>query len=156
MGNRDEELKQKILDALAHDTRVDAREIRLRVENGVVYLEGSVDSAAERRAAITDVQSVPGVASVVDYLKLRNYIERSDEELAEAVKQDLIRDPYVDASNIRVIARGGEVILEGRVKTTSERNAAVNVALWTPGVTDVTSRLEVEEEEEEAVQEPVW
>ena len=48
----------------------------------------------------------------------------------------------MDARPIRVEARGGVVSLSGRVASYAQKSAAENVALWTPGVVDVISRLE--------------
>lgn len=155
MANQNEELKKSVMDVLARDTRIDEKEINVRVEEGAVFVEGTVDSAAERKAAVLDIQRTPGVKSVVDYLRLRNYIERTDSELEEAVKQDLMRDPYVDPATIGIRAHAGEIKLQGRVRTYAEKHAAENVTLWTPGVTDMISDLEVEEEEELA-EEPIW
>jgi osmotically-inducible protein OsmY len=138
-------LERQILETLEEDSRVDPNEINVRVDNGVVYLEGTVDGAAERKAVREDVDSVPGVEQVVDNLKLVNFIERSDNELREAVRQDLIRSPYVDAAHVEVTARNGEVILEGVVGTFAEKSSAENVAWWTPGVTNVISQLKAEE-----------
>jgi osmotically-inducible protein OsmY len=145
----DQQLKQNIIDVLRDDTRVDDREITVRVENGVVYLEGSVDSAYERKAAREDVETVPGVKQVVDYLGLRNWIPRTEEELAEAVRQDLLRDAYVDPKTIEVRAHQSEVALEGSVRTHMEKTAAESVAWWTPGVTNVIDHLSVTEEDME-------
>ena len=55
---------------LRNDSRVDVSEIQVRVQDGIVYLSGTVDSAAERRAAREDLQSAPEVEQVVDELKL--------------------------------------------------------------------------------------
>lgn len=152
----DKELRNRVIAALERDTRVDEKEVNVKVENGAVFLEGVVDSAAERRAVESDAQSVPGITTVVGYLQLRNYIDRTDEELVQAVKQDLLRDPYVDPSNIEIQANHGAVLLNGRVKTHAEKHSAVNVALWTPGVTDVTDALNVDEEERHDAEEPDW
>lgn len=155
MLSNDLELKERIEQALHDDTRVDLNEIDVRVENGVVHLEGAVDSAAERKAVKEDVETIPGVDQVVDYLKLRNFIERSDEELREAVKQDLMRDPYVDASGIQIQAHDGKIRLEGHVSTFAEKHSAENVVWWTPGVVDVVSHIQAEEADIDE-NEPAW
>jgi osmotically-inducible protein OsmY len=155
MQPRDRELENLIKHMLVEDTRVDPKEVNLRVENGVVHLEGTVDSAAERKAVYDDVEAVAGVTQIDDNLKLRNFIERSDDELMEAVKQDLMRAPYVNASGIDIIAHNGEVTLKGRVQNFAEKSAAENVAWWTPGVLNVVSQLSAEETDL-SEDEPVW
>lgn len=132
-----------ILDTLRRDSRVDLNEISVRVEDGVVYVSGTVDSAAERRAVIEDIASV-SFERVVETIVLANFIERTDEELRISVRQALLRDIAVDASPIRVDAAGGRVVLNGTVASYSQKYNAEDVAWWTPGVVDVVSHLEVD------------
>ncbi len=142
----DREIEESVRRTLSADTRVDAREVDIHVEDATAFLTGAVDSAAERLAAIEDVRATHGVTDVVDGLVLRNYIERTDEELREAVRHALARDIAVSTDRISVEASDGRVTLNGMVDSYSEKNDAEDVAWWTPGVTDVVSHLEVEDE----------
>jgi len=139
----DHEMAELVEDALRRDSRVDRREIDICVENGVVFVSGEVDSAAERRAAQEDLESTPA-QRIVNTLTLRNFVERTDEELRASVKQALLRDLAVDATLIVVDAREGVVTLAGRVGSSAQQYAAEDVAWWTPGVTDVVSHLHVD------------
>jgi len=139
----DREVAELIHEILTRDSRVDAGEIDVRVEDGVVFLSGAVDSAAERRAAQEDVESTPA-HEIVNTLTLGNFIERTDDELRAAVKQALSRDLAVDAAAVVVDAKDGVVTLSGRVASSSQQYAAQDVAWWTPGVTDVISQLHVD------------
>ncbi len=139
----DQELARLVRRVLSDDPRVDRREIDVRVEDGVVFLSGAVDSAAERRAAEEDVESTPA-RRIVNTLTLRNFVERTDEQLRTAVKRALCRDATLDASDVRVDARDGVVTLGGKVNSAAQKRAIEDVAWWTPGVIDVVSRLRVE------------
>jgi osmotically-inducible protein OsmY len=141
----DESLRREIFDTISEDTRVDEKEVTLRVRDGVVYLDGAVDSAAERRAIYEDIEMCAGVRSVVDNLTLTNFIACDDETLSQSVKLELLRDPTLDARNIEVHADNGRIRLEGRVATYSEKRTAESTAWWAPGVIDVTSRLCVDD-----------
>lgn len=143
--NRVEEMVRK---TLSGDSRIDLSEIHVHVQNGVVYLSGKVDSALEKRAARESLQAAD-IDQVVDQIELRNYVERTDAELSNSVKQALIRDIDVDARAISVSANAGGVSLSGRVDSYFQRNAAENIAWWTPGVIDVINRLEVSGSESE-------
>lgn len=140
---RDRDLAERINEALRADSRVDAGEVDVRVEQGVVYLMGMVDSAAERRAAQEDAEAAAGAGRVVDMLTLRNFIERTDEELSAAVRQAVVRDISVSAPGVAVDARDGVVTLSGPVDSYAQKSAVENIAWWTPGVTDVVSHLQV-------------
>ncbi|MCE5197641.1 MAG: BON domain-containing protein [Armatimonadota bacterium] len=141
-GDRD--IEERLTRALSKDSRIDLSEITVRVDEGVVYLTGTVDSAAERQAAQEDIYAAASVRQVVDQLRLRNYIERTDEELRESVKQVLVRDIDLDARPISVEASNGVVILSGCVASYAQKSEAETIAWWTPGVTDVVSHLEVD------------
>lgn len=142
----DSEIEEAARAALLADTRVDVREVDVCVEDGTVFLTGAVDSAAEREAALEDVRAVHGIKDVVDGLVLRNYVERTNDELREAVRHALVRDIAVGADRITVEAASGQVTLSGTVDSHSQKNAAEDVAWWTPGVTNVVSQLRVEDE----------
>jgi len=139
----DREMMDLIGDILSRDSRVDKGEIDVRVENGVVFVSGAVDSAAERRAAQEDIESTPA-ERIVNTLTLRNFIERTDEELVAAVKYALARDLAVDSAPVAVDAKDGVVTLGGTVASWAQKHAAEDVAWWTPGVTDVVSHIEVD------------
>ena len=140
----DRRIEQLIAEALDADSRIDAGEVSVGVQDRVVYLSGAVDSAAERRAVEEDVRAVADVESVVDELSLRNFVERTDDELAESVRRALLRDIAVDAACISVATAAGVVTLGGRVSSYCQRLVAENITWWTAGVTDVIGHIEVD------------
>lgn len=133
-----------ITSVLHNDSRVDMNEVNIRVQQGVVYLSGAVDSAAEKHAIHENIHATGAAGSVVDELTLRNYVERTDEELRSAVKQALIRDIFLDADTVEVDTAGGVVTLRGHVPSYAQKMDAETVAWWTPGVTSVVNRLDVD------------
>ena len=126
---------------------MDAREIKVSVQDDVVTLTGEVDSAIEKRHARHMAQEVEGVKQVTDNLRIKNFVERPDDELAEEVRHALLRDAFVDKGAIEVYASRGEVRLDGTVPTYHTKKAAEDVAWWTPGVTNVENLLLVTEED---------
>lgn len=143
----DRETEAAIIRFLENDSRVDNREIDVHVEEGTVYLMGRVDSAAERQAVQEDVEAAGHIESIVNQITLRNFVERTDQELKEEVKHALMRDASVNAEQIKIEAKAGEVTLQGPIESYSQKNAVEDVVWWTPGVTNVVSHLEVEAED---------
>lgn len=139
----DRDTEAKIMHYVINDSRVDDREIEVHVEEGTVYLMGRVDSAAERQAVQEDVQAAAHGQDVVNQITLRNYVERTDEELREEVKHAIMRDGSVEIGRIEVGAGNGEVLLRGEIDSYAQKKAVENVVWWTPGVTNVISQLEV-------------
>jgi osmotically-inducible protein OsmY len=68
---------------------------------------------------------------------------RGDEELKEAVIDQLFWDDRVDAAQIAVSVQNGQVTLDGRVDSYAERDAAVDTAWAVTGVDWVNDQLEI-------------
>jgi hypothetical protein len=74
--------------------------------------------------------------------------QRSDERIREEVNERLTDDPRVDASDIDVEVRNGEVFLRGRVDERRDKRAAEEIVENLPGVKDVRNELRVERSSE--------
>ena len=79
------------------------------------------------------------------YRRYRTTSARSDEELRDDIRDHLIRDERVDASQIEVAVASGIAALHGEVATLAEKRVAGEDALDTAGVADVSNLLRVRE-----------
>jgi osmotically-inducible protein OsmY len=70
-GLAPEDIEDKIGAALRRHAEREASHIHVKAEAGVVTLEGTVDSLAERRAAAGAAWSAPGVSQVINNLRIR-------------------------------------------------------------------------------------
>jgi osmotically-inducible protein OsmY len=70
--------------------------------------------------------------------------QRSDERIKELVSDRLMDDDDIDATEITVDVKGGEVTLTGTVNSRQEKRFAEDVADATPGVREVQNRLRVQ------------
>lgn len=64
----DQRLVHRVADGLVADTRIKGRHVQVTVQNGVVILEGDVDSAEVREAAGRRAWATPGVQDVCNML----------------------------------------------------------------------------------------
>jgi osmotically-inducible protein OsmY len=74
--------------------------------------------------------------------------KRSDERITEDINEDLTQDPDLDASNITVETKNGEVTLKGTVPDRDSKRRAEELAEACSGVKDVQNQLRVKREEE--------
>lgn len=66
----DERIKEEVNLALYVDHIVDASDMEVEVEKGVVYLRGEVFNRAMKRAAERSVERLTGVVDIVNELKI--------------------------------------------------------------------------------------
>jgi len=117
--------------------------IGLSVEDGVVTLDGDVPGLAHKRLAGVLAWWVPGSRDVVNGLGVLPAEQDTYGEIADAVRLALEKDPFVDASQIRVAVKGGAVTLMGLVPTESERDMAEFDAWYVFGVDSVENQIGV-------------
>jgi len=65
----------------------------------------------------------------------------SDTSITTSVKFKLIKDPYIDAINVKVITEGGVVTLSGYVQKPSDIERATDLTKSTEGVVLVVNKL---------------
>jgi osmotically-inducible protein OsmY len=115
----------------------------IRVEDGVVTLDGDITGLGQKRLAGALAWWVPGSRDVINGLGVAPPEADSDFEIADAVRLVLEKDPFVNADQLRVGARNAVVALDGVVPTEAERDMAEHDAWYVFGVEEVINRIEV-------------
>lgn len=140
----DTEIADAIVHAFRWNISVPDDEIMVKVENGVVSLEGEVDWECERTAANYTVEHLAGVKTVNNFITIRPKITPSD--IKQKIAAAFERSATIDARRIQVHVSGGTVMLTGKVRSFTEQDDAVSAAWSAPGVTRVENGLEMEEQ----------
>ena len=120
-----------------------AGSIVVEVNDGVVTLNGEVPSLTHKRLAGVLAWWVPGTRDVINGLEEVPPEEDNDDELIDAVRLVLEKDPFVNASEIRVNSKDWIVTLEGLVPTATMRQMAERDAWYVLGVKEVVNRIQV-------------
>lgn len=135
---------------IAHDHSETVRDvpsgrgaIRVRVEQGTVSLEGRVPSLVHKRVAETLVWWIPGTRDVRNDLAVLPPEEDSDDELCDAIRIGLEKEPLLDAAQLRIDAHEGEVTLHGVLRSDEQRVVAEEDAWCVPGVREVRNLIQV-------------
>jgi osmotically-inducible protein OsmY len=139
----DQEIQQDVFRELRWDSRVDQTEIGVEVDNGIVTLTGTVDSYAKKVAAREAAHRVMGVLDVADDVQVKSpgSLERTDTEIARAVRMTLEWDAFVPDQKIRSTVTEGFVTLDGEVATLREKEDAEAAVRNLAGVREVRNRL---------------
>jgi osmotically-inducible protein OsmY len=117
--------------------------IDTEVQDGIVTLNGRVPGHTSKRLAGVMAWWIPGVRDVVNGLVVDPPEDDGPDMIAEAVRVVLEKDPFVDASQIRVVVTGTTVGLLGLVPTEVEKEAAERDAWCIFGVDNVLNTIEV-------------
>jgi osmotically-inducible protein OsmY len=141
----DRQIQEDVLLELRWDSKVDETEIGVQVEKGIVTLSGFVDSYAKKFAAREAAHRVIGVLDVADDLRVKptGPFQRTDTEIAQAVRHALEWDVFVPDQKIHSTVSDGSVTLDGEVATLGEREDAERVVRELVGVKAVNNRLTV-------------
>jgi len=118
-------------------------EIEIEVKKGVVILNGHVPGLVTKRLAGVLAWWVPGSRDVVNGIAVEPPEDDTPDEIEEGVRVALDKDPFVDASQIRVGVRHRTVRLTGSVHSHEARNAADRDTWYVFGVDDVINELGV-------------
>ncbi|WP_036788063.1 BON domain-containing protein [Polaribacter sp. Hel1_33_96] len=137
----DGEIARATADALKWNSSVPENEIKVKVENGWVYLSGEVKWDYQKSAAKRSVQDLLGVHGVSNTIAIKQAVKPF--EIKEKIKKAFQRMADVDAKNITVDVEGHTVKLRGKVHSISEKNEARKTAYFAPGVYEVENELEV-------------
>lgn len=141
----DNELKTHVQNALDWEPSVDASDIGVSVDEGVITLRGNVASYAEKVAAERAVLHVYGVKAVANDLAvhLGNLFERTDTEIAHAAVAALKWNAMVPKDKISVTVANGWLTLTGAVDWQYQRDAAFRTVRDLTGVKGVTNSVTV-------------
>ena len=152
--NSDEEITTQIRELLDWDIRVNGALVQVRTENQVVYLAGTVGSAAEKDRIVaiayqTGATRVDARDLFVAYWALDREIRRekfapkTDEAIASAVRDTLYFNPRVRSSETLVQVLDGVVTLAGTVSNLRTKQDAEQDARHVMGVSNVHNLLKV-------------
>lgn len=139
----DSDIRRDVEDELRWDPDIDATDIAVAVNNGVVALTGFVRSYSQRTQAERDAKRVAGVVGVANDIEVRLPVidQRPDPDIVRdavsALKSEL---PY-SSENIKVIAKDGKITLEGTVEWNYARERAESAVKRIRGVKGVTNSI---------------
>jgi osmotically-inducible protein OsmY len=115
----------------------------VNVQDGTVFLRGRVPSLSHKRLAGVLAWWVAGSQDVRNDLEVYPPEQDNDDEIADAVRLVLEKDPMLRPLQLGVQARDGVVILHGAVSTSDEKDLAEHDAWYVDGVKGVDSRIVV-------------
>ena len=123
---------------------VKARQVEVQTREGIVYLNGVVDTEETRREAARVTWRTEGVTGVVNDLTVGERTVGSwvdDVMISSKVKSRLIANSDIRAGDIDVSSSQGVVTLIGRVGSQTIKSEAERIARDIKGVSNVNNEL---------------
>jgi osmotically-inducible protein OsmY len=141
----DIEIAQAVRNALKWHSAVNEDLIEVKVDKGVIYLDGTAEWDYQRRAAEFGVRDLVGVRGVVNRILVKSKgVE--PKEIKGKIAAAFHRSATVDSANLHIDVNGSRVVLNGKVRSWAERLDAENAAWSSPGVASVENKIEVDTE----------
>jgi len=141
----DRELQQDVLEELDWEPSLDASQIGVEVRDGVVTLQGRVDSYAQKWAAERAAKNVPGVRSLAMDLEvtLPGSFKRTDTDIAMAAKNAIDWNASIPKDAVKVVVDNGWITLSGKVEWAFIRTAAESAVSGLLGVKGVANHITI-------------
>ena len=142
----DEVVSYWIKNALREDPRVDAADVHVETQDGIVTLTGSTTNIVEKRYADLESKKIRGVRGVIDELEVVPR-DRFDADISQDIRQRLIFNSvieYYGPYGPKVMVKNGNVTLTGQVNSWEEYKEAALLAGEVRGVKSVKNDLVVD------------
>jgi len=148
-------LKGRVVSALAFNRHLSVFDFDAKVENGIAYIGGTVDSAIERDIAIETVRGIDEIRDVRSGIEVKEGTRKAQEESRQRslgqtvddaattgrVKSRLLASESTRGLHINVSTRNGVVTLSGKTGSEAESDLATQIAENDEGVVQVKNEL---------------
>lgn len=139
----DSDLAQAAVDALERNVEVPDDAVKVKVDDGWLTLEGTVDWNFQRKRAERAVRYLRGVTGVTNLLKVKQ--RATPDDLRQRIQRALERRIATETEHLTVKVDGGTVTLTGTLPSWTDREDIENAVWAAPGVTEVENKLKVSE-----------
>lgn len=142
----DNDIQHNVEAELRWNPEIDATDIAVKVNNGVVALTGFVRRYADKHRAEATAKRLTGVTAIANDIMVRLPLTDvlPDPDIAATAVTAVQMELPLDWQNVKVIVHEGRVALEGVVQWHYQRERAENAVRRVRGVTSVRNSIRVE------------
>lgn len=135
----DSEIASEIINAFRWNWSIPEDKIKVKVENGWVTIEGTVNWNYQKESANDAVKNLLGVIGVTNKITIKSDVADLVEK--KEIEKALARNWTINHDNIKVKVAANEVTLSGIVNSYYEKDEAERIAWNAPGVNSVNNEL---------------
>lgn len=141
----DTEIAEAVRNALRWNSAVNEDKIKVKVDNGWVYLDGHVEWEFQKISAQHNVENLLAVRGVTNSLMIKSKaIDLKD--IKDKLTKAFQRNATINASSIKLETAGNKVILRGTVRSWVEKEEAERIAWSCPEVQAVDNQIIIHNE----------
>lgn len=142
----DVQLQEDVMKELQWEPSVNAANIGVEVQDGIVTLSGHVDTFAQKWGAENAAQRVPGVKALAIEIavKLSYGAERPDADIARSVNHVLRWSNDLHNNSVQVMVESGWITLTGFVEWPYQKKNLGYAICNLMGVTGLSNHLKIE------------
>ncbi|MEI5681792.1 BON domain-containing protein [Mesorhizobium sp. CCNWLW179-1] len=143
----DSTVRQDILDELDFEPSIDAADIGVAVENGIVTLTGHVSTYAQKVTVEDVARRVKGVKGIAQEIEVRPFgtNRTADDEIAKRAVNSINWNTSIPDDAVQVKVQKGWVTLTGKVEWQYQKSAATDTVRDLAGVVGVSNQIEIKQ-----------
>ena len=143
----DSTVRQDILDELDFEPSIDASDIGVAVENGIVTLTGHVPTFAQKVTVEDVARRVKGVKGIAQEIEVRPFgtNQTADDEIAKRAVNSINWNTSIPDDAVKVKVQKGWVTLTGKVEWQYLKSAAADTVSDLAGVVGVSNQIEIKQ-----------
>ncbi len=149
-----QELQTDVQNAIKWEPLLSAAEIGVTAQDGVVSLDGVVDSYAKKMEAENAAKKVIGVKAIVEKIEVKfpSSWTKSNEEIAKEVLAALKSNWSVPKDLVTVKVEDGWVTLEGELPWNYQKEAAKSAVNYLTGVKGVMNNIKIKSDTHDEIE----
>ncbi|RWE77041.1 BON domain-containing protein [Mesorhizobium sp.] len=138
-------LKQDIIDELDFEPSIDAADIGVAVDDGIVTLTGHVPTYAQKVKVEDVVWNVKGVKAIAQEMEVRPFgtHKTADDEIAKRAVNTIAWHTSIPGGAVQISVQSGWIKLTGKVEWQYQKSAAEDAVRHLAGVIGVTNQIEI-------------
>jgi len=137
----DSKVAEAVVRALEWNALIPEENIKIKVDNGWVYLDGEVDWLYQKELAEKVITDLSGIRGISNNIKVKPELDTVI--VKENIKKALERSANLEADKINIETKGNKVILRGVARSWTEKKAVEKAVASAPGVAEVDDQLSV-------------
>lgn len=139
----DEELQIKVHDAIKLHPLLQVVEIQVIVKDGIIILNGTVNTYSQKTEAENVTKSIVGIKTVITNIIVKDdeHVSQRDSKIALKILKALSNDWSVPINDLKVQVKNSWVTLEGELLWNFQIDATKNMVDQLTGIKGVTNNI---------------